>query len=155
MMRYATGYFFVGLGYRRARYEDYNQRIGAAETDIIRPWLQGFIDAVGTDEAQRLLKDVGQLETVVSSSPTVIESDSSSSLLSIEEQKKRNTINQSVPSSSSSIYKIGDVVNVNYAGTGNWQPGEIYACYSNNYYSVVFEDCTQEITTNADRMKPL
>ena len=98
------------------------------------------------------------MEIVVSSSLTVVENDSPLSLLSIEEQKKRNTINQSMPSmtsSSSSIYKIGDVVNVNYAGAGNWQPGEIYACYSNNYYSVVFEDCTQEITTNTDRMKPL
>ena len=51
-------------------------------------------------------------------------------------------------------YEIGDVVEVNYAGGGGWEVGEIYSIYSNNYYSVFFEDCSQEIATFEARMRP-
>jgi len=122
-----------GIGYRRARYEDYNQRLGATGTDLIRPWLDGFVARVGNAEAKRLLEDVGKLEPLPG--------------INIAESKESE---QNRPK-----YKIGDVVDVNYAGAGKWQPGEIYAIYSDNFYSVAFKDCTQEIATFADRMKPL
>ena len=48
-------------------------------------------------------------------------------------------------------YKVGDV---NYAGNGDWEEAEIYSAYSNSYYSVVFDDCTQEIATFDERMRP-
>lgn len=52
-------------------------------------------------------------------------------------------------------YKVGDVVEVNYAGNGDWEEAEIYSAYSNSYYSVVFDDCTQEIATFDERMRPI
>jgi hypothetical protein len=126
----------LGIGYRRARYEDYNQRIGAVEKDSpIRFWLNDFVTKVGNAEAKRLLDNVGRLEPLPGIKLT-------------ETAEMSSEHNQS-------IYKIGDVLNVNYAGAGNWDPGEIYAIYSDNFYSVFFEDCTQEIATFAERMKPL
>lgn len=126
-----------GIGYRRARYEDVNQRFGGAETDVIRDWLQEFVQNVGTVEAAKLLEGVGKLQQF-----TGMNSDNHPRYNIDESDKNR------------SIYEIGDIVNVDFAGSGKWEPGQIYAAYSNNYYSVFFRDCSQEIATFAGRMKP-
>ena len=108
-----------------------NERFGAKESDAIRPWLSDFIEAVGSTEASRLLKDVGKLEILPDSK------------VGTERQTATNK------------YKVGDVVETNFAGEGSWFEGEIYAAYSDNYYSVFFEDCTTEIATFAKRMRPI
>ena len=51
-------------------------------------------------------------------------------------------------------YKVGDVVEVNFNGEGNWDLAQIHSAYSNNYYSVFFSDCSQEFATFPERMRP-
>ena len=118
-----------------ARYEDLNERIGVSETDYIRPWLADFVAAVGSTEASRLLKDVGKLEPFPG-----------------DTEVHDNTPEQS--NKTTAMYQVGDIVEVNFAGQGEWELGEIYSTYSNNYYSVFFKDCTQETATFEARMRP-
>jgi hypothetical protein len=122
-----------GIGYRKARYEDMNERFGWNESDAIRPWLGSFVDEVGSAEASRLLEGVGKVEPL---------------------PKARTASNTSGTGGAVAKYKIGDIVEANFAGEGDWYPAEIYAAYSDNYYSVFFEDCTQEIATYDERLRP-
>ena len=124
-----------GIGYRRARYEDMNERFGIRESDTIRPWLQNFVDAVGSAEASRLLEGVGKLE-----------------ILPGEKETKLETMDSNTTKDAK--FKVGDIVEVNFAGEGVWDKAQIYAAHSDNYYSVFFEDCTQEIATFAERIRP-
>jgi hypothetical protein len=123
----------TGVGYRRAKYEDMNEQFGVNESDAIRPWLADFVALVGSEEASRLLEGVGKLEP--------LPGDGSKANI-----KQENSSNK---------YEVGDLVEVNFAGEGEWYPAEIYSTYSNNYYSVLFEDCTQEIATFDERMRPI
>ena len=109
-----------------------NQRFGIIESDTIRPWLGDFVAAVGNDEAQRLLKDVGKVKAL---------------------PENDGTSDRKLDDASDNLYNVGDMVEVNFAGEGKWIEAEIYASYSNNYYSVFFDDCTQEIATFASRMR--
>lgn len=127
-----------GTGHRRARYEDVNDRFGIKESDALRPWLKGFVEAVGSDEASRLLKNVGRLEPLVVENSTVA--------VDVDVPKYNDTLQNT--------YKVGDTVWANFAGEGTWSRAEIYAAYSNDFYSVFFRDCSQEIATFADRLRP-
>jgi len=122
-----------GVGFRGAKYDDMNERFGMKESDAIRPWLTDFVALIGNDEASRLLEGVGKLEPLPGSG----------SKANIKRDNSNNT------------YEVGDLVAVNFAGEGKWYEGEIYSSYSNNFYSVFFEDCSQEIATFADRMLPI
>jgi len=53
-----------GEEYRRNRYEKLNQKIGSSESDIMKPWLEGFLGLVGKTEASLLLKGVGEVEPI-------------------------------------------------------------------------------------------
>jgi len=121
-----------GLGFRQAKYEDMNQRYGLYKTDAIRPWLADFVKEVGSTEAKKLLKDVGKLEPLPNQFKPNIDD-------GVE------TVNQ---------FKVGDVVEANWAGQGVWKLASIYGAYSNDFYSVLFADCVQEIATSADRLRP-
>lgn len=120
-----------GIGYRQARYEDMNDRFGVNTSDVIRPWLGHFVDNVGNEEALRLLENVGKLEPLPGN-----------------DKIKFNT-------DADNIYDIGEIIDVNFAGEGRWYPAEIYATYSGNYYSVFYEDCTQEICTYGNRIRTM
>lgn len=127
-----------GLGYRKAKYEDMNERFGSLTSDDIRPWLVEFVAAVGSEEALRLLQNVGKLEPL----PYDGETGSSEATLASSSHRSNNT------------YKVGDIVEANFGGEGDWYPAEIYAAYSNNHYSIFFNDCTQEIATSDKRLRP-
>jgi len=126
-----------GIGYRRARYEDLNHRIGSQESDSIRPWLADFVNSVGSKEASRLLKGVGKLEPLPHAQEVALG----------EKQEGRTN-------KTSARYQVGDVVEANYKGDGFWDIAEVYTVYSNNFYSVFFEDCSQEIGTFEERLRP-
>lgn len=126
----------LGKGYRLARYEDLNSRIGEEATDQVRSWLRGFIDTVGEKEAAILLEDVGKLEPF----PEL-----EVSLEPVAEIK--NT--QDVP-----LYQVGDVVQADYKGDGHWYWAEIAKVHSNGYYNVFYlEDCSEEIATFEGRLR--
>lgn len=123
----------TGVGFRGAKYDDMNERFGMKESDAIRPWLTDFVALIGNDEASRLLEGVGKLEPLPGSG----------SKANIKRDNSNNT------------YEVGDLVAVNFAGEGKWFEGEIYSSYSNNFYSVFFDDCSQEIATFAERILPI
>lgn len=125
----------TGQGYRLARYEDLNFWIGVNETDQLRPWLNGFVAAIGKAEALRLLDGVGVLEPLPRGNHAIT-----------------NEITQSVHGNVT--YKVGDVVQANYKGDGNWLWAEVTKVHSNGYYNVLFaEDCTEEIATFGARLR--
>jgi hypothetical protein len=123
----------IGVGYRGAKYEDMNERFGVKESDAIRPWLTDFVALAGSDEASRLLEGVGKMEPLPGAG------------------SKANF----KPNHSNNKYEVGDLVEVNFAGEGEWEQAEIYSAYSNNYYSVFFDDCSTEIATFDERMRPM
>jgi len=126
-----------GKNYRIARYEDLNSRIGKSSTDQVRPWLSGFVKSVGEKEAARLLESVGVLE------PRPAHEISSLS------KKHETTSKEEGPS-----YKVGDIVQANYKGDGNWYWAEIYTVHSNGYYNIFFlGDCSEEIATFDERLR--
>ena len=129
-MSYATG-----RGYRLARYEDLNARLGQNETDQLRPWVKGFVRSVGEKEAKRLLKNVGVLESMP--------------------RDTLSTTDQELDSSSvEHVYKVGDIVQANYKGDGYWMWAEVSAVLSNGFYNVFYaEDCSEEIATYGARMR--
>ena len=128
----------AGQGYRLARYEDLNTRIGKSATDQVRPWLRGFVAVMGKDEAQRLLKGVGALEPLPAGSPSVLKAHS-------DLQKAQEMPNE---------YKVGDVVQANYKGDGYWMWAEVSAVFPQDFYNVFYYDgCTEEIATFAARLR--
>ena len=42
------------------------QNIDAENDDVVRPWLQGFVDSVGQETAQQLTRGVGVMEQTAS-----------------------------------------------------------------------------------------
>lgn len=127
----------IGQGYRLARYEDLNARLGEKSTDQVCPWLGGFVNSIGKDEAARLLQGVGQLEA----------------LPGVELSKPQAESENAVPSGDET-YKVGDIVQADYKGDGYWQWAEVVEVYSNGFYSVMyFEDCSEEIATFGARMR--
>lgn len=125
----------VGRGYRLARYEDLNLRIGKDLTNQVRPWLRGFVATVGEAEAHRLLEGVGVLEP--------LPAQTNSKLVEAAAAAAAGNYNKE-----DSTYKVGDVVQANYHGDGVWSWAEVSAVYSDEYYNVFYlEDCGEEIAT--------
>jgi hypothetical protein len=125
----------IGQGYRLARYEDLNARLGKKSTDQVCPWLGGFVDSIGKVEAARLLQGVGRLEALPGFAPNP----------KVESK-------DSLPSGET--FEIGDIVQADYQGDGDWLWAEVVAVHSNGYYNVVYlEDCSEEIGTFGARMR--
>lgn len=124
-----------GIGYRLARYEDLNEKIGTTESDQARPWLKGFVASVGEKEALRLLDRVGQVDP----------------LPGVPHVLYDPRLNDTHP-----VYELGEVVKSNYQGDGLWDWAEISAVHemAKGFYNVIYaDDCSEEIGTFADRLK--
>ena len=123
----------TGDGVRQAKYDDINVRVGIKESDDVRPWLAGFVAAVGRKKAERLLRGVGKLEPV---------------------SRQGNATTQQQQQQQKEVYKVGDVVQANYRGDGHWFWAEVSAVHANGFYSVHYaEDCNEEFATWASRLR--
>jgi hypothetical protein len=129
----------IGMMYRVARFEDLNDRIGIKETDIIRPWLVGFVDSVGPVEAKKLLAGVGELEPLPDQG-------------TIDTGTSGSSNNKTKPNA----YEVGDVIHANFAGNDEeWNWAEVTAVHSiPGSYSVIYPmDCSEEIGTFDERLR--
>eukprot|EP00980_Cylindrotheca_fusiformis_P029828 scaffold23911_cov127-Cylindrotheca_fusiformis.AAC.8 len=125
-----------GGGYRLARFKDMNDLIGNYETDDLRPWLQGFVDSVGSKEALALLKDVGQLEPIPKAPVPVT--------LALDTENK----------SSLEDYKVGDLVLADWRAHGEWEWAHITAVFDGGFYNVIFlDDCQEDLGVGRERLK--
>jgi hypothetical protein len=125
----------TGIGYRLARYEDLNAMIGTEETDQARPWLKGFVESVGKDEALRLLDGVGVLDPLPGVTPTLYD-------------HRLNDTHE--------VFELGEVIQADYQGDGDWGWAEITAVHelAKGFYNVIYAgDCSEEIGTFADRIR--
>mmetsp|Transcript_18631 Transcript_18631/g.40344 ORF Transcript_18631/g.40344 Transcript_18631/m.40344 type:complete len:500 (+) Transcript_18631:53-1552(+) len=123
-----------GTGFRKARYEDFNSKVGVAETDAIRPWLKGFVDTMGKELASRLLSGVGSLEVLPG--------------------KVGSPIDVPIAFQQDDAYQVGDIVQANYKGDGYWFWAEISAVLSGGFYNVIYaSDCSEEIATYGGRLR--
>jgi hypothetical protein len=130
----------LGQGYRLARYEDLNGRLGKKSTDQVCPWLGGFVASVGKGEATRLLEGVGHLEPLPVFDSSNQQAESNEAL--------------PIPVDTTETYEVGDIVQADYKGDGYWLWAEVVAVYSNGYYNVIFlEDCNEEIATFGARLR--
>ena len=113
---------------RWANYQFLGKFEATEETDFVRPWLKDFVAQVGSDEALRLLKDVGRVDQ-------------------LPEEENISNINN--------IYSVGDVLEVEYnRHPGDWYEAEVVMSYPNDLYSVVFlDDCLVQ-HTSLDEMRP-
>lgn len=131
-----TGSGVAGQGYRVARYEDLNGRIGRTQTDQVRPWLNGFVELHGIAEASRLLDGVGILEPLPKQEQPPPE---------VDHNNRQETTD---------VFKVGDVVQANYKGDGFWFWAEVGKVHSNGYYNIFFaEDCSEEIASPGFRLR--
>ena len=127
-------YSASGTGFRKARYEDFNSKVGVAETDAIRPWLKGFVDTMGKELASRLLSGVGSLEVLPG--------------------KVGSPIDVPIAFQQDDAYQVGDIVQANYKGDGYWFWTEISAMLSGGFYNVIYaSDCSEEIATYGGRLR--
>lgn len=118
----------TGSAVRTAKYEFLRSLKGKVEDDSIRPWLKDFVADVGTDEALRLLKDVGKAPPLP--------------------EESNNSIDNNK-------YSVGDLVEVEYRHEpGEWYEAEVIMVYPNDYYSIVFLDDCQVDHTSLDVMRP-
>jgi hypothetical protein len=101
----------------------------------VRPWLTGFVESVGTQEAARLLQGVGELEPLPGAAGRIPNEEPASS-------------------NDEEVYQVGDVVQADYKGDGYWYWAEVGAVYSGGYYNVFFaSDCSEEIATFGARLR--
>lgn len=92
-----------GRARRQLRYQYYIDMYGSTVNTDVRPWITGFVQAMGKDEARRLLAGVGVLEERPG-----------------ETQKEDDRIGRSLPSSlNTTPYRVGQVVQVDHAGLRN------------------------------------
>jgi hypothetical protein len=126
----------LGNGFRLAKYEHMNLRLGSSESSQIAPWLTGFVASMGHNEASRLLKYVGILEPLPHPGGEI-------EITSLAKAEIEATTN-----------RVGDVVQANTHGYGYWYWAEISAVLSHGYYNVVYlEDCSVEIAIHATRLR--
>jgi hypothetical protein len=111
-----------------------NDFIGTQETDDLRPWLQGFVESVGEQEASALLKDVGRLEPLPNAHK--------SKTLSSNRDKSLED------------YKVGDVVLADWRAHGEWEWAHITTVFDGGFYNVMFmEDCQEDLGVGRERLK--
>eukprot|EP00527_Entomoneis_sp_CCMP2396_P008297 CAMPEP_0198141778 /NCGR_PEP_ID=MMETSP1443-20131203/4718_1 /TAXON_ID=186043 /ORGANISM="Entomoneis sp., Strain CCMP2396" /LENGTH=522 /DNA_ID=CAMNT_0043804617 /DNA_START=143 /DNA_END=1711 /DNA_ORIENTATION=- len=125
-----------GQGFRLAKYQFLNSRNGLKSTDQLIPWLRGFVSSLGEEEAKILLAGVGILEP----------------LPQRQEEPVQKQVNLSLQDTE--VYKVGDIVQENYEGAGDWSWAEVSAVYPNGYYNVCyFPDCDEFVATFGARMR--
>lgn len=128
-----------GAGYRIARYKDMNDLIGRKQSDDLRPWLQGFVNSVGENEALALLKDVGRLEPLPDahrSKTLTPNTDLSPADIAVEE------------------YKVGDLVLADWRAHGRWEWAHITTVFDGGFYNVIFiEDCQEDLGVGKERLR--
>ena len=116
------------MTFRKAKYEFFRSFKGTAEDDSILPWLKDFVAKVGTDEALRLLEDVGKVDP-------------------LQEESNNSTTNNK--------YSVGDLLEVEYRQKpGKWYEAEVIMVYPNDHYSIVFLDYCEVDHTSLDVMRP-
>ena len=121
---------FTGSAFRIAKYEFFRSLKGKVEDDSIRPWLKDFAADVGTDEALRLLKDVGKAPPLPAEEINI----------SIADNK----------------YGIGDLVEVeSKKEPGKWYKAEVFDSYPKDHYTIVFVHNCGVQHTSLDTMRPL
>lgn len=131
-----------GAGYRLARFKDMNELIGTQENDDLRPWLQGFVESVGEQEALALLKDVGRLEPLPNAHK--------SKTLSLNKDKSSS----SADDKSLEDYKVGDIVLADWRAHGEWDWAHISTVFDGGFYNVIFiHDCNEDLGVGRERLK--
>ncbi len=124
-----------GIHVRMARYEYLQTRFGNEKNVDLLPWLQGFVENVGRTEALRLLDGVGRVAT---------------------NTKDNNGRNNDSVAVDEPVYAIGDQVEVNLEGWGEWFCAEIVDSHPGGYHDVVYaEDCSEEIAVGPDRIRKI
>ena len=128
-----------------------NEKLGKYETDLLRPWLQDFVATIGSEEASRLLQNVGELEPLPSNEIGTVPT-------SRNNNNNKTTMyllsSSSSQATTNSVYKVGDLVEANYKGEGEWSLAEISNVFPDEYYNVIyFDDCTEEIAISGSRIR--
>jgi hypothetical protein len=124
-----------GLGYRMARYVDMNNEIGTKENDDLRSWLEGFVHSVGEDEALRLLFGVGELEPMPNHSTATV-------------------LTPPNYTQGTDDYQVGDLVQENWRGHGDWYWAQISAAFTGGFYNVVYlKGCKEDLGVGWDHIR--